>query len=330
MRTEKPKVSIIVPFRNESKNIDRFFRGIKGLTYPEHLIQIILGNDDSSDDTLEILSKYASKFENILIVDIPISYINGSQTHKMRALSYLEQYIDSDYAFFTDADILVPKNWIQCMLTGFVESNKTGVVVGCTGVENSGLLSRLQNLEWLNVLRLMHQLGKKKIPSTGMGNNMAINTQIYKEIGGFKGLDFSIVEDYAIYKKIIKNNYSFNHLFNNEVLAATLAPDNYFEQRKRWAQGSLSSDSPLKVLAVSQALFLPFLICLSFISWKLSLLLLVIYSFIFLFVSAKTIFKLGLKLDFKSFLLFPFYLIISMPFQYLNHFFNSEIIITLF
>ncbi len=46
-----PRVSIVIPAYNEESNIDRCLLGIKAQTYPHHLLEIVVINDGSQDNT---------------------------------------------------------------------------------------------------------------------------------------------------------------------------------------------------------------------------------------------------------------------------------------
>jgi len=51
----KTRFTVIVPFRNESENIPRLLRSISSLDYPIELIEVILVNDASDDDSVEVI-----------------------------------------------------------------------------------------------------------------------------------------------------------------------------------------------------------------------------------------------------------------------------------
>ena len=55
------RVSIVVTTRNESRNIGNCLDSIKGQTYPAELIEIIVVDNASTDDTKEIAARYTDK-----------------------------------------------------------------------------------------------------------------------------------------------------------------------------------------------------------------------------------------------------------------------------
>lgn len=65
------KISIVTPIYNESKNISRFFNALKKLNYPKDNLELIIVNDGSKDNSLEILQKEKTKSNlNVKIIDL--------------------------------------------------------------------------------------------------------------------------------------------------------------------------------------------------------------------------------------------------------------------
>jgi len=58
------KFSVIIPFRNEAKNLPLLLDSILKLNYPNHFFEIILVDDDSTDDSLEIIENFISVIPN--------------------------------------------------------------------------------------------------------------------------------------------------------------------------------------------------------------------------------------------------------------------------
>lgn len=269
--TNFPQISILIAARNEEKNIHFLLNSLQNLSYPEALIEILIGNDNSDDNTDTIVRRYLPNMPHLQIYQINQSI--GELKGKANVLAQLAQKAKGEYLFFTDADIEVPENWIESMLA---LSKNADIMVGATYVKGSDFFSICQAIEWLFVLFLMQKLATFGIPSTGMGNNMAIRRTVYEAIGGYEKIGFSIIEDYALYRASINKGYSFAHIFDRKVLASTQAPEHFFEQRKRWMSGAFKSKTSLIFPAVIQIFFFPILVILSMFSVKYSLIILLV------------------------------------------------------
>ena len=63
---EHPLVSILVPMRNEEKNAEKCIKSLLSLDYSKY--EIIVLNDDSEDNTGEILKKFSNN-QKIKIIE---------------------------------------------------------------------------------------------------------------------------------------------------------------------------------------------------------------------------------------------------------------------
>jgi glycosyltransferase involved in cell wall biosynthesis len=261
-----PKVSVLVAARNEKDNIADLLFSFEQLSYPKDKLQILIGDDDSTDATAKIIEEFIAKNTYIQLITIKKQLIGLKG--KANVLAQLADRATGEFFFFTDADIEVPKNWIEAFVA---ERKNEGVIVGLTLVKNKNWFEASQAIEWLFTLKLMKTLADYKIQSTGMGNNMMVSAEAYWAVGGYEKIGFSIVEDYAIYKAIIDKGFAFKQLFKPEAMTFTKPPKKYFEQRKRWVAGGFSTGSILIFPALIQGFLLPILLIISLYSWKIIL-----------------------------------------------------------
>lgn len=98
-----PKVSIIVPARNEEKNIEECVRSLLRQDYPN--FELIVVNDDSTDRTPEILNRLAAENPRLQVLNLS-GNLPGSWVGKAHALWQGVKQISSDstWLLFTDAD----------------------------------------------------------------------------------------------------------------------------------------------------------------------------------------------------------------------------------
>lgn len=324
----QPLVSILVAARNEEKVIGELLVSLENLTYPKEKLQVLIGNDASTDATLQVVSEFAKNRNWIQVVDIQENEEDLPLKGKTRVLALLAHQAKGSFYFYTDADIEVPTHWIESILTEFQGNYKReiGVVVGNTSVKPTNWFEKCQAIEWLSALKIMNIFSQFNIPTTGMGNNMAVSATAYWAVGGYEKLPFSIVEDYALYDAIVKRGFGFRHPFGKEVLAYTKPPENYFEQRKRWVTGGMQSKANLILPALLQAFALPFVSVLFFLNYKIAL--------VFLGFILATNFVLGyLALNKTGMLrLFPYipvytvYMLCFWFLQFINYFLPTKLI----
>ena len=95
-----PRVSLLVPARNEARNIEACARGLLNQDYPD--FEVIVLDDESTDGTGEILKRLAAEDERLHVIHgrpLPAGWLG-----KNWACHQLSQAAAGDYLLFTDAD----------------------------------------------------------------------------------------------------------------------------------------------------------------------------------------------------------------------------------
>ncbi len=257
-----PFISILVAARNEEYNIIRCLHSLHRLDYPGNRIEILIGNDGSSDQTSALVRNFIHDKQQFRLLDIV--YREAGLKGKTNVLAQLVRIAQGEYYFFCDADIAVNSNWIKNMLRHFHPG--VGVVNGITVMESKGIYSDCQSIEWILALSSFKLLSFFNIPVTSMGNNMAVSSEAYHATGGYEHIGFSVVEDYALFKAILGKGYRFYQTFEPGVIAGSVPVDSIksqLAQRKRWMQGAMQIPAWLISLFIAGTL-LP-LICLAFL-----------------------------------------------------------------
>lgn len=233
-----PSVSILIAARNEAGTILDCLRSIEQLQTPTHFLEVLIGNDQSTDQTAERVAAFMADKPRYILVDITET-LPGLQG-KANVLAQLAQRARGEFLVFTDADTCVPPEWINGLLQAFQQ--QVGIVTGVTLPKGPRLFHTLQALDWLYNLTLVYGFSQLGIPLTAMGNNMAVRKAAYNAVGGYASLPFSVVEDYTLFRAIVAKGYAFQQLLDTRVLATTQPVDSisaFLQQRKRWMRGAM-------------------------------------------------------------------------------------------
>ena len=94
-------ISVIIPFRNESKNILSSLRSIENLNYPREKFEVIYVDDNSTDDSFNLLETNR-KDSNIKILKLPGEI--SSKGNKKRAVQFGIENSNGEIIVTTDAD----------------------------------------------------------------------------------------------------------------------------------------------------------------------------------------------------------------------------------
>ncbi|MGI4834132.1 MAG: glycosyltransferase [Janthinobacterium lividum] len=232
-----PRVSILLAARNEAAALPRCLASVRALAYPPHLLEVLLGDDASTDGTAAVAAAAMQGFAGQFAV-IPITAPLGLARGKANVLAQLARRAQGDVFFVTDADISLPPTWLQAMLAYVAPG--VGTVTGLTVVAGPSPLARLQGLDWLVALALMQVASDSGQPMSAMGNNMLVTRAAYEATGGYEALPFSVTEDFALFAAVNARGYGYRQVFEPRVRAASLPAPAWgalLGQRLRWMRG---------------------------------------------------------------------------------------------
>ncbi|MBZ0264229.1 glycosyltransferase [bacterium] len=253
-----PPVTVVVCARDEEESIFDCIISLVTQNYPVNRIKYIFVNHLSTDKTGDIMDEIAAE------EDLDIHVIHLTNEHpvlkgKIHALNEAMKEVKTEYVLLTDADCIVPENWVRSMVSYF--SDNIVAVGGLISTEergvHSGSLSRLQNVDHRYFMGIQAGLAGLKAfvgspgtssspvaphwfrPAFCIGNNLAFRYSAYKRIGGFEAIGPTLVEDHALMHKLLQQT--------GELLAINLDPDTrvytkalttyktLWRQKRRWA-----------------------------------------------------------------------------------------------
>ena len=93
-------ISIIVCAKNEEENIKKYFQTLVTQNYPDY--EIVLIDDASSDETLELFESYEKQYANVKLVKVQNN--EAFWGNKKFALTLGIKAAKNEYLVFTDAD----------------------------------------------------------------------------------------------------------------------------------------------------------------------------------------------------------------------------------
>ncbi|MCH7724443.1 MAG: glycosyltransferase [Bacteroidetes bacterium] len=268
----KEFVSVLIPFRNESENIIANVKSIINQNYPDDRYEVIYINDNSTDDTLQLLIEF-SKPDRIKVLSLPDN--NSPNAHKKRSIAYGIEKSKGDLIVTTDADCFYSENWLRSLLSNF--DAETGFISGPVEfIEEENLFSRIQKLEFAGLILTGAGLIGAGRPIICNGANIAYRKKVFDEVGGFNDqINLSSGDDELLMQKIAKETkYKIEFSLNRDSIVKTKSNsgiNNFYQQRKRWAsKGLFYKNTNLIVMLLLIFLFYFGLIILPFIILFLS------------------------------------------------------------
>ncbi|MDQ8011516.1 MAG: glycosyltransferase [Flavobacterium nitrogenifigens] len=237
----EPKTSftVIVPFRNEKENLPILLESFSNLNYPTDLFEVILV-DDASIEKFQV-----SSFRlRVSIVD----NIRVSNSPKKDAITTAMQHVKTDWVITTDADCIVPENWLLTF-DNYIQQNKVSMLAGAVTYQyENSFLDHFQQLD-------LTSLQGATIGSFGLnkgfmcnGANFAYAKSLFEKLNGFEGNDKIASGDdvFLLQKAIEKFPDEVHYLKAQEAIVVTKPTENWkalFYQRVRWAAKTSSYKS---------------------------------------------------------------------------------------
>lgn len=229
-------VTVIVPFRNEEKNIINCLKSLSAQSFPKNSYEVIFIDDNSDDSSFELLDRI-SKEENFVLLKSP--YSSHSRAHKKKAISYAIESSKGDIIITTDADCTHGKFWLQTMTNSF-DSNTAFVSGPVEFNSNGGTFQELQKLEFSSLILVGAGLIGINNPIICNAANLGFRKKVFEEVGGYDdNITLSSGDDEFLMQKIHRTtNYSIKFCSHSEAIANTVpneSIDQFYQQRKRWA-----------------------------------------------------------------------------------------------
>ncbi len=179
---KKLPVSVIVCAKNEEENVKKYIPLLAQQDYPD--FEIVLIDDASSDETLEVFEEFEKEFSNIRLVKVENN--EAFWGNKKYALTLGIKAAKKDYLLFTDADCFPnSKDWITSMTSQFT-MNKT-IVLGYGGYEKveRSFLNKIIRFETVLTAIQYFSWAKLGSPYMGVGRNLAYKKEEFFNVNGF-------------------------------------------------------------------------------------------------------------------------------------------------
>lgn len=238
--TELPTVSVMVPAHNEARVIVRTAEALLRLDYPKDKYEVIIINDNSSDESAVLLEEIRRKNPERKFKVINTDAQTGGKG-KSNALNIGYRECTGEYIAIYDADNTPEPPALRRLASAIIKDDSLGAVIGKfrTRNRNASLLTRFINIETL-AFQWMAQAGRWTLFKlcTIPGTNFIIRRTILDAIGGWDVK--AVAEDTEISFRIYMMGYRIR--FVPQAVTWEQEPQTipvWFKQRTRWVKGNI-------------------------------------------------------------------------------------------
>jgi cellulose synthase/poly-beta-1,6-N-acetylglucosamine synthase-like glycosyltransferase len=282
----RTRVSLIIPCRNEEKNIGNCLASLLQQDYPSSLLEIIVADDHSEDRTAIICkeklekSKFSWKY-------VPVGEILSG---KKKAIESGINASSGELIIITDADCTANKNWVSSIVSLYEEKNYQMICGPVAIVNEKNFCENFQALEFTGLSLLAGAGIFSGTPLICNGANLAYTRSAFEKVNGFEDISDSPSGDDTLL--LFKINKQFpeqiGYTKSAESIVLTQAQPGWgslLQQRIRWASKGFRSKNQLNSLIsilvfVTNLLLLVCSICsLVYFSFNLVFILSIIVKF---------------------------------------------------
>jgi chlorobactene glucosyltransferase len=210
--TVTPRVSILVPARNEARSIEGCVQSLLDQDYPD--FEVLVLDDHSTDETRDILMRLARGNRRLALLDGET--LPGGWLGKHWGCHQLAKAASGELLLFTDADTLHHETALSESVAA-LQAEQADLVTAfpLEEVNSWGEKLVVPIMSWgifsFLPLRLAY---KSSLPglSITIGQFMLFRRSVYEAVGGFRAVRQDIVDDVTLGRRVLEQGFQWRLL----------------------------------------------------------------------------------------------------------------------
>ena len=216
-----PKVSIIVPARNEEENIRETLAQLLALDYSNY--EVIAVNDRSTDGTGQIMNEVGESHQaHGLLKVIHISELPSGWLGKTHAMWTASQQATGDWLLFTDADVFFKPDSLRRAIA-YAEAERADHVVLFPRMITKRPSERMMIAFFQALFVFGHRPWKVADPRArdhmGVGAFNMIRRSVYDAVGTYRALRMEVLDDMKLGKVIKNAGFTQRNVFGEDLIS---------------------------------------------------------------------------------------------------------------
>jgi chlorobactene glucosyltransferase len=202
-------VSVLIPARDEEKNIGPCLDSLLDQTYSNY--EIVVLNDQSTDRTWEVLADYVRRYPGKVRAIEGEPLTGKGWSGKPHAMQQLSRHARGDYLLFTDADTVHGRQSIAWSVTN-MECHKADCISGYVFQELNTLGEQfIVPATYIMSAMVLPLWLIAALPAPGLsfaiGQVMMFRRSVFEAIGGYTRVAGKITDDLAIARELKRAGY---------------------------------------------------------------------------------------------------------------------------
>ena len=227
--SQDPRVSIIVPARNEGDHIEQTLLRLLRLDYTNY--EVLAVNDRSVDRTGEVMDRVAATLEAhgrlkvIHIDELPSGWLG--KAHAMWAAANQAR---GEWLLFTDADVLFRPDSVR-RAVAYAQAERADHFVLFPRLIMKSLGERMMIAFFQSLFVFGHRPWRVADPAAkdhmGVGAFNLLRRRVYEAVGTYRALRMEVVDDMKLGKIVKSGGYAQRNAFGEDLISI------------RWARGAM-------------------------------------------------------------------------------------------
>ncbi len=216
----EPRVSIVVPARNEEEHIRQTLLQLLDLDYSNY--EIIAVNDRSTDRTGQIMNEVAVAESATRLKVIHISELPAGWLGKTHAMWTAGQQASGDWLLFTDADVLFKPESLR-RAVAYAEAERADHVVLFPQMIMKSAGERMMIAFFQALFVFGHRPWKVADPKArdhmGVGAFNLVRRSVYDAVGTYRALRMEVLDDMKLGKVVKNAGFAQRNVFGEDLIS---------------------------------------------------------------------------------------------------------------
>lgn len=179
--TAELKLSVVIAAKNEAENIPSLISAIKKQSYPADFFEVIIVDDNSSDNTFEVVKSNISELSNFKVIHAK----KKKYPAKKGTLDIGIKHASNPYIVITDADCIPSPGWLKSFACKFSQGND--FVFGIAPYrQTKSFVNKIAAFENLRAHMIMFAFAKLGFPYSAAARSFGFSISAFKKIKGYE------------------------------------------------------------------------------------------------------------------------------------------------
>lgn len=238
-------ISLLIPARNEENKIAASLQSVVSQRYPASLLEVVVIDDHSTDQTAQIVQTWAQQYPHIKLIRLQDILPQAEQlnAYKKKAIETAIGQTSGKLIVTTDADCFTQPLWLHTIAAFFETHHLQMIAAPVCFAQEQSFFERFQTLDFFGMMVSTGATLHWRLGAMCNGANLAYTRQAFNAVQGFKGIDHLASGDDMLLMAKIMLHYpnAVKFLKNAEATVYTTAQPTlsaFVNQRVRWASKS--------------------------------------------------------------------------------------------